>query len=127
MNGRTRGWQASRRPCYWHRVGIPGSGGKQWLRADVEYVMAFQEKPGKIMWADNTGLNGSTPPIDRERRQAAETELARMVKGARNEQDDAPAGGATGTAAEAAEMAAEAARVQAADGHGGPGRRPWRP
>ena len=42
------------RPAYWHRVGIPGSGGKQWLRADVEYVLAFKAKPGPIPFADNT-------------------------------------------------------------------------
>lgn len=47
------------RPAYWHRVGIPGSGGKQWLRADVEYVMAFK-RPGPLPWADNTA-NGHTP------------------------------------------------------------------
>lgn len=41
------------RPCYWHRVGIPGSGGKQWFRADVEYILAFKAAPGKINWADN--------------------------------------------------------------------------
>lgn len=29
------------RPCYWNRSGIPGSGGQHWLRADVEYVLAF--------------------------------------------------------------------------------------
>ncbi len=48
------------RPAYWNRVGIPGSGGKQWLRADVEYVLAFQSKPGPIPWADNKA-NGSPP------------------------------------------------------------------
>jgi hypothetical protein len=42
------------RPVYWHRVGIPGSGGEQWLRADVEYVLAFKDAPGRISWADNT-------------------------------------------------------------------------
>jgi hypothetical protein len=42
------------RPAYWHRVGIPGSGGKQWLRADVEYVLAFKGGKGQIPWADNT-------------------------------------------------------------------------
>ncbi len=42
------------RPVYWHRVGIPGSGGKQWLRADVEYVFAFKARPGPVVWADNT-------------------------------------------------------------------------
>ena len=41
------------RPCYWHRVGVPGSGGDQWFRADVEYAMAFK-RPGKLPWTDNT-------------------------------------------------------------------------
>lgn len=43
------------RPCYWHRVGIPGSGGDQWFRADVEYVMCFK-RPGKLPWTDNTAM-----------------------------------------------------------------------
>lgn len=41
------------RPAYWHRVGVPGSGGKQWLRADVEYVLAFKGA-GDLSWSDNT-------------------------------------------------------------------------
>lgn len=48
------------RPCVWWKVdsneggtGIPGSGGKQWLRADWEYVLAFK-KEGPLPWADNT-------------------------------------------------------------------------
>jgi hypothetical protein len=44
------------RPVYWKRQGIPGSGGKQWLRADVEYVLAFKARPGPIHWADNTAM-----------------------------------------------------------------------
>lgn len=48
------------RPAYWHRVGIPGSGGKQWLRADVEYGMVFKGEAGKVPWADNTA-NGHLP------------------------------------------------------------------
>lgn len=43
------------RPCYWHRVGIPGSGGDQWFRADVEYVMGFKRE-GKLPWTDNTAM-----------------------------------------------------------------------
>lgn len=43
------------RPCYWHRVGIPGSGGDQWFRADVEYVMCFKRE-GKLPWTDNTAM-----------------------------------------------------------------------
>jgi site-specific DNA-methyltransferase (adenine-specific)/site-specific DNA-methyltransferase (cytosine-N4-specific) len=46
-------------PCYWHRVGIAGSGGDQWFRKDVEYVLCF--KGGlKFPWSDNTA-NGHPP------------------------------------------------------------------
>jgi hypothetical protein len=47
------------RPVYWHRVGIPGSGGEQWFRADVEYVLAFK-RPGQLPWADPLA-NGHPP------------------------------------------------------------------
>lgn len=43
------------RPTYWYRVGIPGSGGDQWFRADVEYAMCFK-RPGALPWTDNTAL-----------------------------------------------------------------------
>ena len=48
------------RPAYWRRVGIPGSGGKQWLRADVEYVLAFTAAETSIPWANNVA-NGHPP------------------------------------------------------------------
>lgn len=48
------------RPAYWYRVGIPGSGGDQWLRADIEYCLAFTKCPAAIPWADNTA-NGHPP------------------------------------------------------------------
>jgi hypothetical protein len=48
------------RPAYWHRVGIPGSGGKQWLRADVEYVLSFTGCETYLPFADNTA-NGHPP------------------------------------------------------------------
>ncbi len=48
------------RPAQWRRVGIPGSGGKQWLRADTEYVLAFTSCRKAIPWADNTA-NGHPP------------------------------------------------------------------
>jgi site-specific DNA-methyltransferase (adenine-specific) len=38
-------------PCYWRRVGIAGSGGSQWYRKDVEYVLAFKAQPN-LPWAD---------------------------------------------------------------------------
>lgn len=43
------------RPCYWHRNGIMGSGGDQWFRADVEYVMCFK-RPGPLPWSNNTAM-----------------------------------------------------------------------
>lgn len=62
-----RWWRDGRsmyRPCYWHRVGIPGSGGNEktnnkWFRADVEYVMCFK-RPGALEYCDNTAM-GHTP------------------------------------------------------------------
>jgi hypothetical protein len=46
-------------PCYWHRVGIAGSGHDQWFRKDVEYVVAFKRDP-VLPWSDNTA-NGHPP------------------------------------------------------------------
>jgi hypothetical protein len=43
------------RPCYFHRVGIPGSGGDDWFRSDVEYAMCFK-RPGRLAWSDNTAM-----------------------------------------------------------------------
>lgn len=53
-----RGWLAEC-PCYWRRVGIPGSGGDQWFRKDVEYVLCFKAV-AKLPWSDNTAMGG--PP-----------------------------------------------------------------
>ena len=47
------------RPCYWKRNGIPGSGGDQWFRSDVEYALCFK-RAGKLPWSDNTAMGG--PP-----------------------------------------------------------------
>jgi hypothetical protein len=60
------------RPAYWHRNGIPGSGGKKWLRADVEYVLAFKG-PGNEFWTDNLAMGKPPkygpggPPTHRQR------------------------------------------------------------
>lgn len=43
------------RPCIYHRVGIPGSGGQDWFRADTEFVMCFKG-PGPLPWSDNTAM-----------------------------------------------------------------------
>jgi site-specific DNA-methyltransferase (adenine-specific) len=51
-----------RRPCYWYRHGIPGSGGPDYLRADVEYVLCFT-RPGRFCWSDNLA-NGHPPKYE---------------------------------------------------------------
>ncbi|MDF0668891.1 MAG: DNA methyltransferase [Nitrospira sp.] len=41
------------RPCFWHRVGVPGSGHDDWFRSDVEYAICMK-RPGPLPWSDNT-------------------------------------------------------------------------
>lgn len=55
------------RPAIWWKVdheteggcGTPGSGAKQGLRCDTEYVLMFR-RPGDLPWADSTAMGG--PP-----------------------------------------------------------------
>ncbi len=42
-----------RNPPLYHRVGIPGSGGPDWLRSDYEWVICTS-RSGKLPWSDNT-------------------------------------------------------------------------
>src|SRR2546422_5909083 len=42
-----------RKPPIFHRVGIPGSGGPDWLRNDYEFLI-FTTRGGKLPWSDNT-------------------------------------------------------------------------
>lgn len=42
-----------RKPPIFHRVGIPGSGGPDWLRNDYEFIVCAT-RPGKLPWSDNT-------------------------------------------------------------------------
>lgn len=42
-----------RKPPIFHRVGVPGSGGKDWLRNDYEFIVCCT-KGGKLPWSDNT-------------------------------------------------------------------------
>ena len=45
---------ALRKPPAFHRVGIPGSGGPDWLRNDYEFIVCAAK--GKLPWADNTAM-----------------------------------------------------------------------
>lgn len=42
-----------RKPPIYRRVGIPGSGGPDWLRNDYEPIICVS-RPGKLPWSDNT-------------------------------------------------------------------------
>jgi len=41
-----------RKPPAFHRVGIPGSGGPDWLRNDYEFIICASD--GRLPWSDNT-------------------------------------------------------------------------
>jgi len=43
-----------RKPPAFHRVGIPGSGGNDWLRNDYEFIVCASK--GKLPWSDNTAM-----------------------------------------------------------------------
>lgn len=44
-----------RKPPIFNRVGIPGSGGPDWLRNDYEFIVCCS-KGGKLPWSDNTAM-----------------------------------------------------------------------
>ena len=44
-----------RNPPAFHRVGIPGSGGPDWLRNDYEFIVCATSG-GKLPWSDNTAM-----------------------------------------------------------------------
>lgn len=49
-----------RKPPIFHRIGIPGSGGPDWLRNDYEFIVCAT-RPGKLSWSDNTAAGH--PPL----------------------------------------------------------------
>ena len=46
-----------RKPPIFHRVGIPGSGGPDWLRNDYEFIVCASK--GRLPWSDNTAMGGA--------------------------------------------------------------------
>ena len=44
-----------RKPAIFHRIGVPGSGGPDWLRNDWEACICITP-PGKLPWSDNTAM-----------------------------------------------------------------------
>lgn len=49
-----------RKPPIFHRIGIPGSGGPDWLRNDYEFIVCGTNG-GKLPWSDNTAMGH--PPL----------------------------------------------------------------
>lgn len=45
-----------RKPPAFSRVGVPGSGGPDWLRNDYEFIVCASH--GKLPWSDNTAMGG---------------------------------------------------------------------
>lgn len=45
-----------RNPPVFHRVGIPGSGGPDWLRSDYEWIVCGSRERGRLPWSDNTAM-----------------------------------------------------------------------
>jgi hypothetical protein len=46
-----------RKPPIFHRDGIPGSGGPDWLRNDYEFIVCASQ--GRLPWSDNTVMGHS--------------------------------------------------------------------
>jgi DNA methylase len=42
-----------RSPCWYHRHGIMGSGGNDWLRADLEWIICTTNDTEKLPWSNN--------------------------------------------------------------------------
>ncbi|HYT88777.1 MAG TPA: DNA methyltransferase, partial [Gemmataceae bacterium] len=57
-----------RKPPLYHRVGIPGSGGPDWLRNDYEFCVCAT-RGGRLPWSNNTAM-GKRPPEGRHPRRA---------------------------------------------------------
>ena len=51
-----------RKPPAFHRSGIPGSGGPDWLRNDYEFILCATNG-GRLPWSDNTAM-GHPPKYD---------------------------------------------------------------
>lgn len=45
-----------RRPLIYYRIGIPGSGGPDWLRADHESIICAAKHQGRLPWSDVTAM-----------------------------------------------------------------------
>lgn len=71
-----------RKPPIYRRVGIPGSGGPDWLRNDYEWIIAAT-RGGKLPWSDNTAC-GHPPKFSPGRAMSYRTLNGEMVNVSKN-------------------------------------------
>lgn len=67
-----------RKPPIFHRNGIPGSGGPDWLRNDYERIICASK--GRLPWSDNTAC-GAPPRYTRGGRFSHQTRDGRLKNG----------------------------------------------
>lgn len=75
----TRSGLNLRKPPIYRRVGIPGSGGPDWLRNDWEPVICVT-RPGKLRWSDCTSM-GHPPKYDIGGRMSHRTRTGERIDG----------------------------------------------
>lgn len=89
-----------RNPLLYHRSGIPGSGGPDWLRSDYEWI-ACASHPGRLPWSDNTAC-GKTPKfrpggdLTHRKKDDSRVKISGMLSGAKNDMPHAQHGGRSG-------------------------------
>jgi len=99
-----------RKPCAYHRIGIPGSGGPDWFRNDYEFCICAT-KGGKLPWSDNTA-NGHRP------KWAPGGDMAHRLSNGTRVNQWGPVGGPNGNGKR---FASKAERPSHVNGHGATG------
>lgn len=72
-----------RKPPVFHRHGIPGNGGPDWLRNDYEWIICATNKAARLPWSDNSAM-GHEPLQKKRRRIKVRVKDGRRVKQAYN-------------------------------------------
>lgn len=99
-----------RRPIFFHRVGIPGSGGPDWVRGDTEFIVCAT-RGGKLPFSDNTACGH--PP-----KWAPGGEMAHRLKNGQRVNQWGPVGGKRGGGGRNTDGTPKASALQAKiDGH----------
>jgi hypothetical protein len=71
-----------RSPCWYHKHGLPGGGGKDWFRSDVEFIVCAANHDDQLDWSDNTAC-GHPPKYGAGGNHSHRTTAGRRVNGTR--------------------------------------------